>query len=63
MTKVADLGSIMQEVLLSGRERKLKEEEANSFYNYFQHDVSQKIVEIRAEQRRAYEEGKNLILS
>jgi hypothetical protein len=53
----------MWEVISKGEERVLEKDEVNSFYVGFQADVSGKIEEIRSEQRRAYEEGKNLILS
>ncbi|MES1980968.1 MAG: hypothetical protein V4443_00700 [Pseudomonadota bacterium] len=57
------LGSIMWDVLSTRTERTLAQEEIKSFYSGFQADASEKIEEIRSEQRRAYEEGKNLILS
>ena len=63
MPYAANLGSIMWEVINKGHEVDLKPEEVSTFYNSFQADVSKKIEEIRSEQRRAYEEGKNLILS
>jgi len=63
MSNATGLGSIMWEVLKEGHERVLKEDEVKNFYTTFQADVSEKIEEIRSEQRRAYEEGKSLILS
>lgn len=63
MSNAADLGSIMREVIQNGREVDLKPEQISSFYSCYQADVSNKIEAIRSEQRRAYEEGKNLILS
>lgn len=63
MPNAATLGSIMWEVLAEGRERTFKPEEVNSFYTGFQADVSEEIEVIRSEQRRAYDEGRNLILS
>lgn len=63
MSNAAMLGSIMWEVLREGRSRTLKEEEIANFYMSFHADVSKKIDEIRNEQRRAYEEERNLILS
>lgn len=63
MTNATILGSVMWEVISAGHERILKQDEIDTFYMGFQKDVSEKIEEIRSEQRRAYEESKNLILS
>lgn len=63
MPSASVLGRVMWEVLNEGHERILGQEETNTFYTRFQDDVSGKIEEIRSEQRKAYEESKNLILS
>ncbi|MFA5825497.1 MAG: hypothetical protein WC825_05935 [Gallionellaceae bacterium] len=63
MSNATILGNIMWEVLKDGQTRTLKQEEVANFYMNFHADVSEKIDEIRSEQRRAYEEERNLILS
>lgn len=63
MSDATILGSIMWDAVTKNTERNLEQSDLSSFYSGFQADVSGKIEEIRNEQRRAYEEGKNLILS
>ncbi|MFZ5523660.1 MAG: hypothetical protein ACOY9D_06195 [Pseudomonadota bacterium] len=63
MPNATVLGSIMWEVIKAGTERTLDDDERKKFYTNFQSEVSEKIEEIRTEQRRAHEESKNLILS
>lgn len=63
MSDATILGSIMWDVLSKRAGRTLEKDEIKNFYSGFQTDASGKIEEIRSEQRRAYEEGKNLILS
>lgn len=63
MPNATVLGSIMWEVLKEGNERTLKDDERKKFYTSFQSEVSEKIEEIRKEQRRAHEESRNLVLS
>ncbi|HEY0842092.1 hypothetical protein [Methylotenera sp.] len=57
------LGAIISEVLETGEKRVLSETERQQFYEDFYRDVSEKIEDIRNDQRKAYEEGKNLILA
>lgn len=57
------LGAIINEVLETGEKRTLSETERQKFYEDFYRDVSEKIEDIRNDQRKAYEEGKNLILA
>jgi hypothetical protein len=63
MPNATVLGSIMWEVIKEGNGRTLNDDERKKFYTCFQSEVSEKIEEIRNEQRRAHEESKNLVLS
>jgi hypothetical protein len=57
------LGAIISNVLETGEKRILSEMEREKFYEDFYRDVSNKIEDIRNDQRKAYEVGKNLILA
>ena len=57
------LGAIISEVLETGEKRVLSETERLKFYEDFYQGVSEKIEDVRNDQRKAYEEGKNLILA
>jgi hypothetical protein len=57
------LGHIIKEALETGAKRTFTDQERNEFYQDFYQDVAPKIEDIRNDQRRAFEEGKNLILA
>lgn len=57
------LGSIIKEVFETGGKRVLSEQERDMFYEEFYYEVSEKIEDIRNDQRKAFEEGKSLILA
>lgn len=63
MATSTTLGSIVREVLEAGGEKTLDQNEQNQFYREFYSSISSTIEEIRNDQRRAFEERKNLIVA
>lgn len=63
MAATTTLGSIVREVLEKGGERVLDQQQQDDFYKEFYLSIASTIEDIRNDQRRAYEEGKNLIVA
>ena len=57
------LGSVVRQVLETGEERSLDTKQCDDFYAEFYDGISERIEEIRSEQRRAFEEAKNVIVA
>lgn len=57
------LHRLVEDVKKTGKERKLKENEAGQFYNEFRKEMSPVVEEIRDREKRAHEEAKNFTLA
>jgi len=57
------LGKVMVQVLETGERKTLDEEQQNNFYKSFYEHTSPEIEKIREEQRKRFDESRNLTLA